>query len=187
MDHKLSKQEQIQEIKKVSRELENRIMLVEGMKDALEKLKGLDTKQIKFLGSNPAKIKKVLDLLKRSDQLASFLGNIANEMQLAQILQGLMVALKISNPKLNTVKISKRLSQEETKDAKDVEELLSKLGVGEEKEQGTGKPPPPSNRGLISSFGTTGTAKTLPEALGGKQNKLAEMVTRKVMSKLVVK
>ena len=188
MDQKLSRQE-IQEIKKVSRELESHIMLTEGMKDALTSmLKDFNPKNFGFLGTNLSRLKKVLDLLKRSDQFANLLGGSTNPTQIAQTLQTILLSMKINNPELNVLDIVKKLLRELAKDNKDIEELLSRLGVEEEEKQGAGKPPPPSNRGLMSSFGTTPAAPAgLKEVYGGNQNKLAEIVSRKVIYKLIVK
>ena len=187
MDQELSRQE-IQEIKKVSRELENHIMLTEGMKDVLTSmLKGFGSKNFGFLGTNLSRLKKVLDLLKRSDQFANLLGGSNNPTQIAQTLQTILLSMKINNPELNVLDIVKKLLRELAKDSKDIEKLLASMGLESGKNPNEKqKEPEPSDRGLMSARGTASTTP-IKEVFGGNQNKLAEIVSRKVINKLIVK
>ena len=201
MDQELSRQE-IWEIKRVSRELRHQILIAEGIKQAIgDILKKWG--EFRFLGTNPTKLSQVMKKLQNSEQFANTLAGLKDPKTMAQSIESVLIAIKVNNPNIDINQVANILRSELKRDEKDLKKVLEEFekekteGATEEekkseeikkkRETKTGL----GGRGLMASVGTTGTTgtsgSTVSEALAGNQNKLLEMITRKIMGKLVVK
>lgn len=201
MDRLLSKTE-IDEIKKLSGELGQLVWVTEGIKQTIgDILKKWG--DFRFLGTNPTKLSQVMKKLQNSEQFANTLAGLKDPKTMAQSIESILIAVKVNNPNIDINQVANILRSELKRDEKDLKKVLEEFekekseGATEEekkseeikkkRETRTGL----GGRGLMASVGTTGTTgtsgTTVSEAFAGNQNKLLEMITRKVMGKLVVK
>lgn len=201
MDQELSRQE-IWEIKRVSRELRHQILIAEGIKQAIgDILKKWG--EFRFLGTNPTKLSQVMKKLQNSEQFANTLAGLKDPKTMAQSIESVLIAIKVNNPNIDINQVANILRSELKRDEKDLKKVLEEFEkekteveteeekkseeIKKKRETKTGL----GGRGLMASVGTTGTTgtsgSTVSEALAGNQNKLLEMITRKIMGKLVVK
>lgn len=135
MSQELSRQE-IWEIKRVSRELGERMFLNEEIGETLDKMIK-DWGSYNFVGTSPGKILQLLKKLKQSEQFLKTLGNMKEPKLLAQTIESILILLKIENPNFDPQRTASILRSELARDSKDIEELLKKIKEKEEKEKGS--------------------------------------------------
>ena len=195
MDQKLSRQEKIWEIKKLLEEENQEVeSLNENMKDTIKYLVGAfgkgGTKDLK-LGAEQSKFRSLAQKLGSSEQITNLFAKQSNPKTVAGLLQTLLLTLSLNNPDFDQKKVVDSLRQKIKSSAAATEEFADKFRQGQMEKEGE---KPLSDRGRMTTKSTTklptpgeAAPPKLGEGFGGKQNKLAEMVARKVANKLIVK
>lgn len=197
MSQELSRQE-IWEIKRVSSELGERILLNEEIKVALSQMIN-DWGKLGFLGTSPQKLIQFMKKLKQSEQFLKSLGGIQDPKLLAQTIESILVLLKINNQDFDIVKTVTLLKNELSRDKKYIDELLKRMKEKKTKElelkqkrQQQNQMQTGQTRSGFTSTARPGIASATRSSFARmpireEKNYLSEMVARKVLNKLVLK